>query len=235
MARFAVLVPAAGSSRRFGSVGGRSKIHAEVGGKPAWVRAVEAFAGRPDVGRVILAVSAAEREWFLSRYADEVGSLGLEVVEGGEERVDSVERMLRAVGPGCDHVAVHDAARPLVSAALIDRIFAAAVEHGAALPGVAVADTLKRVGSDGTIVETVSRAGLHGVQTPQAFRRDLIERAYAARDRAAGAATDDAMLVEAIGHPVRVVAGSALNLKITTPEDLELARAIVQGHGAGGP
>ncbi len=229
MPRFAVLVPAAGSSRRFGLVDGRSKIHADLGGRAVWLRSVEAFVGREDVGQVVVAVSAVERSWFLERYEVEIARLGLVLVEGGQERVDSVERMLGVVGPNCDFVAVHDAARPLVSREVIDRVFAAVIEHGAALPGVAVTDTMKRMGDGGVIVETVSRAGLFGVQTPQAFRRGLIERAYAARSRTVEIATDDATLVEAVGQEVWIVAGAASNLKITTQEDLELARAILGG------
>jgi 2-C-methyl-D-erythritol 4-phosphate cytidylyltransferase len=130
--------------------------------------------------------------------------------------------------PACEFVAVHDAARPCVTPELIDAVFAAARAHGAALPGLPVADTLKRLDGDGLAIETVPRAGLVAVQTPQAFRRDLLVRAYANRGRLSGAVTDDAQLVEALGHPCRVVEGSPLNLKITTRTDLRLAAAVLQ-------
>ena len=111
----------------------------------------------------------------------------------------------------------------------MEGVFQAAREHGAAAPGIKVADTLERVGPDQTIVETISRDGLVAIQTPQAFRRDLLVRAYANRQRVSGV-TDDARLVEAIGQACRVVDGSSFNLKITTAEDLRLAGAILQAR-----
>jgi 2-C-methyl-D-erythritol 4-phosphate cytidylyltransferase len=226
MGKFAVLLPAAGSSRRFGDPK-EKKIYADLGGRAVWLRAVEPFVNREDVGRIVLAIHPDDRELFDRRYGANEAFLGLTVIEGGAERVDSVAAMLREAGEDCDFVAVHDAARPFPPAALIDAVFAAAREHGAALPGLAVSDTLKRADDAGVIRETVPRAGLYAVQTPQAFRRDLLERAYAGRDRTGAAVTDDAMLVEAAGHPCRIVPGSPFNLKITTRDDLAIARAIV--------
>lgn len=226
MATFAVLIPAAGSSRRFGD-GHERKIHAELGGRAIWLRSVEPFLARADVGQVVVAIHPDERESFLHRYQANIAFMNLTIVDGGEQRVDSVQRMLAAIEPLCDFVAVHDAARPFPAADLIERVFAAAVEHGAALPGVAVADTLKRADELGVIVETVARRNLFAVQTPQVFRRELLERAYAQRAGMGDSITDDAMLVEAIGHSVRIVDGAVSNLKITTRDDLALAQAIV--------
>src|SRR5581483_6834917 len=123
-------------------------------------------------------------------------------------------------------VAVHDAVRPLAPPALVDAVFAAAATHGAAIPALAVADTLKRV-DPGTnrITETVPRGGLWLAQTPQVFRRDWLAEAYSKRGSLGGAVTDDAQLVEAVGHPVAVVPGSPENFKITTRDDLDLAVA----------
>jgi 2-C-methyl-D-erythritol 4-phosphate cytidylyltransferase len=135
---------------------------------------------------------------------------------------------LDVVDPACEFVAVHDAARPCLVPELIDAVFDAARQHGAALPGVPISDTLKRVGDDRKAVETVSRAGLVAVQTPQAFGRELLIQAYANRDRVGGTVTDDAQLVEALGHACVVVDGSPFNLKITTQGDLRLASAILQ-------
>ena len=168
-----------------------------------------------------------DRDLFESRYRPNVAFLNITVLDGGEERHDTVARALELVDPSCEFVAVHDAARPCVTTDLIDLVFDAARLHGAALPGVAVADTLKRVGPDRSIVETVPRAGLFGVQTPQAFRLDLLIRAYAERSRLGSSVTDDAMLVEALGHRCVVVDGSPLNLKITTSIDLRLASAVL--------
>jgi 2-C-methyl-D-erythritol 4-phosphate cytidylyltransferase len=227
MGRFAVILPAAGKSSRFGEPG-RKKIFADLDGRAVWLRAAEPFVGRDDVAQTIVAVAAEDRELFERRYRPNVAFLNITVVEGGAERHDTIARALDAVDPACEFVAVHDAARPCVSADLIDAVFAAAREFGAALPGIAVADTLKRVDpATRRIVETVSRAELVAVQTPQAFRRDLLIRAYAARSEVPNA-TDDAQLVEALGHPVHVVDGSPFNLKITTAADLKVAAAFLQ-------
>jgi 2-C-methyl-D-erythritol 4-phosphate cytidylyltransferase len=227
MGRFAVILPAAGRSTRFGDAG-RRKIDAELDGRAVWLRAADAFLGRDDVGQVIVATSADDREAFDRRYGAEVAFREIVVVEGGAERHDTIARALEAVDPACDFVAVHDAARPCVTPELVDAVFAAAIEHGAALLAVAVADTLKRVGSDRMTGGTVARAGLYGAQTPQVFRKDWLLEAYAARQRVGDSITDDAQLVEAMGHPCAVVDGSPMNLKITTQADLRLASAILK-------
>lgn len=227
MGTFAVILPAAGKSSRFGDPT-QKKIFADLEGRAVWLRAAERFVARDDVAQTIVAVAAGDRELFEQRYRPSVAFLNITVVEGGAERYDTIARALDAVDPACEFVAVHDAARPCVSAELIDAVFAAAREFGAAVPGIPIADTLKRVDpASRHIVETVSRAGLVAVQTPQAFRRDLLVRAYAARSGIAHA-TDDAQLVEALGHPVHVVDGSPFNLKITTAADLKIAAAFLQ-------
>lgn len=149
-------------------------------------------------------------------------------VEGGEERQHSVARGLAALPADCDLVAVHDCARALVSEAVVARAVAAAREHGAAIAAVPLADTLKRVEGD-VIRDTPSRAGLWCAQTPQVFRRDWLEAAHAA---AGGTATDDAALIEALGHAVHVAEGEALNFKVTTPADRTLAESYLAGRVA---
>ncbi len=229
MGRFAVILPAAGRSTRFGD-SKQKKIFAEIDGRAVWLRAVDPFIGREDVGQVVVAISPEDRELFERRYRANVAFLGIKVVEGGAERFDTIANALEAVDASCDYVAVHDAARPCLLPEQVDAVFAAAIEHGAALLAVAVADTLKRVGPDRRTVETVPRAGLYGAQTPQVFRKDLLLRAYANRSKVAHAITDDAQLVEAIGHPCFVVDGSPMNLKITTQADLRLAAAILKAR-----
>ncbi len=232
-ATFALILPAAGRSTRFGDPT-QKKIYADLDGRAVWLRAIEPFIGRDDVTQIVLAIAAEDRELFDRRYAANAAFFNVRVIDGGAERVDSVARALEVVGDSCDFIAVHDAARPCVTPELVEAVFSAARQHGAALPGVAVADTLKRVGPDRTIVETVERAGLFGVQTPQAFERELLKRAYSARDQVSGP-TDDARLVEALGHPVHVVDGSPFNLKITTAGDLRLASAILAAVAASRP
>ena len=151
-------------------------------------------------------------------------------VEGGEERQHSVARGIAALPADCDLVAVHDCARALVSEAVVERVVAEARACGAAIAAVPLADTLKRA-EDGAITGTPPRAGLWCAQTPQVFRRDWLEAAHAA---AAGTATDDAALVEALGHGVRIAAGEALNFKVTTAGDHALAEAWLAARATDG-
>jgi 2-C-methyl-D-erythritol 4-phosphate cytidylyltransferase len=232
MPRFALILPAAGRSTRFGSVLKEKKPYVKLDGRAVWLRSIDPFLRRDDIVQWIVVISPEDRELFEHRYRPDVAFLDIEVVEGGAERFESVARGLAAVRDDCDHVAIHDAARPCVTPALIDAVFAAAVQHGAALPGVAVADTLKRVDDQLRTVETVPRAGLYAVQTPQAFRRDLLLRAHAMRPQLPPhvSITDDAQLVEATGHACQIVVGDAQNLKITTQGDLALASAILKAR-----
>lgn len=225
MSTFAVILPAAGQSSRF-----RDPFHkkpfALLDNKAVWLYAAEKFSARNDVKQMILVVSPEDREAFQEKFGGNVMMLGIEVVSGGASRAESVANALARVKPNIDFVAVHDAARPCIVAAWIDAVFAAAQKSGAAIPAVPVAGTLKRVGGDQRIVETVSRESLWEAQTPQVFRRQLLLDAYA---RAAGEpATDEAQLVERLGHPVTVVPGWPMNLKITTQDDLRLATQILK-------
>lgn len=231
MTDFAVILPAAGRSTRFADPRTR-KIFADLDGRAVWLRAIEPFVGRGDVRQLIVAIHPDDRPQFEGRYASQVAAWNLVLVDGGDERADSVERALAAVDPACGHVAVHDAARPCTSPELIEAVFAAARLHGAAVPGLDVTDTLKRVDAHGRLAETVPRAGLVAVQTPQAFRRDWLVEAYARRDRSRPA-TDDAQLVEALGRACHRVQGSAFNLKITRAEDLLVAAAFLRVLEAG--
>jgi 2-C-methyl-D-erythritol 4-phosphate cytidylyltransferase len=227
MARFAVILPAAGRSSRFGDPK-QKKVYAELDGRAVWLRAVEPFINRDDVIQTVVVIDAADRELFDRRFTASVAFVNIRVIEGGAERVDSVARALEVIDPACEFVAVHDAARPCLTPELVEAVFSAAQEHGAALPGLPLSDTLKRVGADHLATETVSRLGLYAVQTPQAFRRDLLVRAYANRTRVGRDVTDDAQLVEAIGHACFVVDGSPWNIKITKHEDLLLAAAVLE-------
>jgi len=227
MSRFALILPAAGRSTRFGD-SKQKKIDADLDGRAVWLRAADVFLGRDDVGQVIVAISPDDRERFDRRYGAEVAFRGITVVEGGAERHDTIAKALDAVDPSIDFVAVHDAARPCLTADQVDAVFAAAIEHGAALLAVAVADTLKRVGPDRRTQGTVPRAGLYAAQTPQVFRKDWLIEAYATRHQVGESITDDAQLIEAMGHPCAIVDGSPMNLKITTQADLKLAAAILK-------
>ncbi|HVW37638.1 MAG TPA: 2-C-methyl-D-erythritol 4-phosphate cytidylyltransferase [Pirellulales bacterium] len=225
MASFAVILPAAGASSRFKDKHYK-KPFAPLAGRAVWLHSAERFLNRPEVKQVILVISAEDREDFNFKFAPNVAILGIDVVEGGKERADSIERALARVQPDVDFVAVHDAARPCLADEWITKVFEAAEKNGAAILAVPVAATLKRVGANHAITETVSREGLWEAQTPQVFRRKLLLEAYAKRGDFV--ATDDAQLVERIGETVTVVQGSPINLKITTQEDLRLAEQALK-------
>jgi 2-C-methyl-D-erythritol 4-phosphate cytidylyltransferase len=209
------VVVAAGDGARFGGL----KQFVDIGGRPLVDWSVDA--ARSVADGVVLVVPAD-----LAATASP-GAHGADVViAGGATRAESVRAGLDAVPPDTEVIVVHDGARPLAPAALF-RSVVDAVTAGvaAAIPALALADTLKRVDDAGVVVSTVARDGLVTVQTPQAFRADVLRRAHAA----GGDATDDAALVEAQGATVRVVPGDARNLKVTTPADLDLVRALVGG------
>lgn len=220
MPQFAVILPAAGRSTRFHDKNYK-KPFAPLGNRAVWLHSVERFLSRGDVKQLILVISPEDREFFEFKFGANVAILGIKVVDGGEERADSIERALAHVKPDIDFVAIHDAARPCLADEWVEKVFNAAEKSGAAMLAVPVTGTLKRVGAGNVIEETVSREGLWEAQTPQVFRRDWLLEAYA--KRAGFKATDDAQLLERVGHKVTVVQGSPINLKITTREDLRLA------------
>lgn len=225
MATFAVILPAAGKSTRFGDTFYK-KPFAPLDGRPVWMHAAEKFANRSDVKQTLIVISAEDQEEFTEKYGGNCAMLGIEIVTGGVERSDSVQAALAHVRPDIDFVAVHDAARPCLTEAWIDTVFERAEQTGAAILAIPVNGTLKRVADNKTIRETVPREALWEAQTPQVFRRQLLIDAYARRGTAP--ATDDAQLVERLGHPVTVVPCSAMNVKITSKDDLRLAGAILK-------
>lgn len=229
MQSVAVIVPAAGNSTRFG--GQQKKPFVSLDGRPVWQRTCELFWNRSDVTTVYLVVAPNDRDDFKQRYGHVIAFANVKVIAGGAERFESVANALAAVPADVDLVAVHDAVRPLTPPPLLDAVFAAAAEHGAAMLAVPLADTLKRVDpQSNTVTETIPRAGLWKAQTPQVFRRDWLTDAYAKRGTFTGAITDDAQLIEAAGHRVRVIEGSAVNFKITTKDDLELAEVVLKAR-----
>jgi 2-C-methyl-D-erythritol 4-phosphate cytidylyltransferase len=229
MPSVAVIIPAAGQSSRFGGV--EKKPFVSLDGRPVWQRSAELFWNRPDVSRVYLVLSPDDRADFRARFGHLIAFANVELVEGGAERFESVANALTRVPAEVDLVAVHDAVRPLGTPALVDAVFAAAAEHGAALLAVPVADTLKHVdGATNRVTGTTPRAGLWQAQTPQVFRRDWLLDAYSRRATVPQPVTDDAQLVEAAGYPVTVVPGAATNFKITTNDDLALAELILKAR-----
>ena len=230
MPRIAVILPAAGQSSRFRDK--EKKVFATLDGRAVWLRAAEAFVNRDDVVQTLVVVAPGDMETFKTRYGAHLGLLGVEVVAGGSERFESVANALARVRDDVELVAVHDAARPCVTASMIDDVFTAAAKTGAALLAVPVGDTVKRGDSSGKVEATVPRAGLWLAQTPQVFRRDWLVEAYARRGELGRDVTDDAQLIEAAGRAVYLVTGGSTNVKITTREDLALAEAVLKSWPA---
>ena len=222
-----VVLVAAGSSSRMGSP--RSKVWLDLDGEPLLARSLATLAPWARLASVALVVRAeevAQAEVLVRRVAPRLAER-TRCVAGGAERLDSVRAGLAALAAGGALVLVHDAARPLASLALFERVAEAAARFGAAVPALAVVDTLKRVDGTGRLA-TVARSGLHAVQTPQGFRRDLLERAHAS-SRGGSVVTDDAQLVESLGAAIVMVEGEPWNVKVTVPADLELARRLTGG------
>lgn len=220
------VVVAAGAGRRLG--GERPKAFAKLGGRPLLAYAVELLEDHPAVERIVLVVPEGWEE-PATLLADElVAGKVAAAVAGGDARALSVAAGLAEVRGDAAVIAVHDAARPFASAALLDRVLAGLAEADGAVPGVPLTDTVKRV-RGGRVEETLERADLCAVQTPQAFRADALRRAY---DRPAGelaSATDCAQLVERAGGRVVVVPGDPANMKITDAADLHRAEELVGG------
>ena len=223
MPKVAALVPAGGVGTRFGAR--TPKQFLRLGTMPILAATVHHFAHHPAVRAVVVAVPepwAARARRILGPVAKHTR---LTVVVGGRTRQDSVWLALQAAPEDVEIVVVHDAVRPLVTRRLIDAAVRAAVEEGAAICALPITETVKRVRAE-RVEATLDRSELWAVQTPQAFRVDLLREAHEKARRDGVVGTDDAMLVERLGHPVRVVRGLAENVKITTPEDLRRARAL---------
>lgn len=222
------MLPAAGSGQRFGAQG--NKLFATLAGRPLWSHAVERLAGCAEVSRIVMAISPVDHERFTGRDAGLVEKYGVELVLGGAERTDSVRAALQRVtgDASIQWVAVHDAARPLVSPQDLRAVFEAASISGAAILATPVSGTVKRDLGDQQRCETVDRRDLWIALTPQVFRVGLLNQAYQKHN--GRSATDDAQLVERLGHDVTLVRGSADNLKITFPEDLLVAEAMLARH-----
>lgn len=226
MPRFAVILPAAGKSTRFGDQHYK-KPFAPLDGRPVWLHAAEKLVSRKDVEQVILVIAPEDRELFADKFAGNAALLGIEVVDGGSERFQSVENGLKHARDECEFIAIHDAARPCLANVWVDQVFADAVKHGAAILATRIHSTLKRAQSDQPTIETtVPRERMWAAQTPQVFRRDWLEDAFARRGEQQ--VTDEAQLVEEAGYPIRLTPGSPLNLKITTKDDLRLARHFLK-------
>lgn len=247
--KIGVIIPAAGRSTRFGEL---DKLSQDLGGRPLLIRTIEAFGKREEFGPIVVAGPPDDFESFRDRFGATLGFHGVILVPGGRaERWETVKNALDAVPADCTHIAVHDAARPVVNANMIARLIDAARLYPAVIPAITITATVKRVSgamqeaaadedeiadsilgeetrptiTTQDVVDTIDRTNLVAVQTPQIFESALLRRAYAQKDLAG--ATDDASLVERLGEKVRVVIGDIRNVKVTTPDDLALVRSIL--------
>lgn len=254
MAKFCVILPAAGKSSRFGDLHYK-KPFAPINNRAVWIHTAQHFLNHKDVAQVILVVSPEDYEDVRVKYRGEISVNAITVVRGGRERADSIENAISAIHPECDFVCVHDAARPCIADEWIQNVFKTAIQTGAAILASPMTDSIKKVQpslndnkkkkkntlsldnlipdtdekqeSDGIIMQSLDRENIWKAQTPQVFRRDWFEEAYARRSHDLSAkTTDDSMLIEQLGHQVHIVEGSSLNIKITTKTDLYLAEAI---------
>lgn len=228
--RFAVILPAAGLSTRFG----RNKLHEPLLGKSVLLRSIEAFLDRPDTDRVVLATTpGVVAESYLP--ADVVERLKTTdrvlLVEGGASRAESVRNAMLNLLYNVEFVAVHDAARPLVSRELIDRVYAHATAHGSAVPAMPVKLTIKQAAGPlpAAVQRTLPRAELWEMQTPQVMRRTDLLTAFERCQAPMASITDDAQVMELAGFPVWLVPGEERNLKLTTAADLILAKQFLTG------
>ena len=230
MEKLVAIVPAAGAGKRLGL--GINKAFAELRGAPLIVHCLAMLARTKLVHEAIVVLAPAEVDEgsaLLARYqASYFATLPIKVVAGGKERQDSVANALAAVPADADFIAVHDGARPFAGRAVFKRTLAAAREQGAAIAAVPVKNTIKVVDAKGVVVDTPVRSTLVAVQTPQVFRAELLKDAYANLAAHPAAVTDDASVVELLGHRVVVAEGRYENIKITTPEDLVLAEHFLE-------
>jgi 2-C-methyl-D-erythritol 4-phosphate cytidylyltransferase len=221
------IVAAAGSGSRLGR---GSKALVQLNGRTTLARVLELFLALDEVDRIVV-VGPPSRLEFAQREVEALHpTKPVTVRAGGESRQESVRAGLAALGE-CDFVLVHDAARPLATAALVRRVLAAAAESGAAFPAISPADAVKRVEGN-RLVESLDRSRIVLAQTPQAFSYELLARAHREAADAGLVGDDDAQLVAATGHAVTVVEGEHANIKLTTPEDLEVVEALIKEQEA---
>ena len=222
------VIAAAGSSSRMGA---EDKLFIDIHGIPVLAHTLMAFENCVYISEIIIVA----REQSIQLIGDICSSYNIDkasqIVFGGETRLHSVLNGVLAVSDSAEIIAIHDGARPCISTEIIERTIESAKKYHAAAPAVPVSSTLKRVKSD-YILETVDRDSLFEVQTPQVFDADLIKAALSnAKNKSIGV-TDDCQAVEIIGATVRIIEGSRLNIKLTTPEDIAIAQAILKGAEA---
>jgi 2-C-methyl-D-erythritol 4-phosphate cytidylyltransferase len=221
------IVPAAGSSKRMQN--NTSKQYLLLDGVPVLARTLKVFERSPSIDEIFLIVPATDIDYARRNIVDRYGiSKVCDILAGGKERQDSVRCGIDALGDDHHIVVIHDGVRPFISEELVHAAILEASKTKAVTVGVPVKDTVKSIDRDGIVVETLNRDLLWLTQTPQAFERDVIKRAYEAAYRDNYYGTDDAALVERIGVKVMMIRGSYDNIKITTKDDIMLAEILTR-------
>lgn len=229
MENLVAIIPAAGAGKRLGL--GINKAFAKINSVPLLVHCLTMLSATGMITRAIVVLAADEveegYELLKSYQAEHFAALPFVVVAGGKERQDSVANALEAITETEGYVAVHDGARPFASKEVFARTLQAAKKYGAAIAAVPVKDTIKVVNEEGEVTATPARSSLYAVQTPQIFEVNLLKSAYANLAQNPAQVTDDASVVELLGHKVVVAQGRYENIKITTPEDLLFAENLL--------
>ncbi|NLB53988.1 MAG: 2-C-methyl-D-erythritol 4-phosphate cytidylyltransferase [Syntrophomonadaceae bacterium] len=224
-----VVVAAAGSGRRMGSK--VKKQYLLLDHKPILSYCIEVLENSPLVEKIIIVAHPQEVEYCKKEIAEKYGYQKVDqVVAGGPERQDSVYEGLKVLGSDTVWAAVQDGARPFLTAELLKNLFEAAVIYGAAIPGIMAGDTLKKIDQEGMVVQTLARSTIAAVQTPQVFDYHKLMSAYERALQDNFHATDDAALYEKYAGPVKVINGDPANIKITHPQDLLWAEAVINAR-----
>jgi 2-C-methyl-D-erythritol 4-phosphate cytidylyltransferase len=221
------IIAAGGKGKRFQSA--QSKQLVPLKNKPLFCWSLKTFQSEKSIDQIVFVYPADEEEQIYRKWLDAERFTKALLVKGGPARYDSVRNGFHAITKANENdvVLIHDAARPLLSSGLMKDVLAAAAEHGAAIPLLAVPETVKEVANE-QIIRTLKRDQLFLAQTPQGFRHGILKKAYANAESHGAHWTDEAMLVEAAGHKVSAVAGEKRNLKVTDPDDLRLAEFYLE-------
>ena len=224
------IIAAGGQGRRMNS--SVSKQFLNIKGHPILYYTLNKFEKMDELNSIVLVTGEADIDYTREKIVKRYRFKKVELVSGGKERQDSVYNGLRKLSPQTDIVVIHDGVRPFVPRQIIESSSAAAVEYKAVGVAVPVKDTIKVVDSDNTIKSTPDRSTLWAMQTPQTFHYDIIMKAYEKAMAEGFYGTDDTVLVERLGFPVKIIEGAYENIKITTPEDIVLAEAFISvGYG----
>lgn len=223
-----VVFPAAGQGKRMGA--GKNKVLLKLMGYTILAHTLRRFSRVPEVGELIVATNEADMEKIAHVLRHTPGLKPWRLVKGGSERQYSIWNGLKVVSEAADIVLVHDAARPLITTEVIERVIEGAKKFGGAIAAVPEKNTVKVIDDDGFVVNTPPRKTLWNVQTPQGFRRELLIAANLKAEAEGFLGTDDSCLVEHYGAPVKVVMGDYRNIKVTTPEDMIMAKAFLEGE-----